>query len=95
MDKRTIKDINRLNTVLKYCGKIETVMNEYGRDLEDFLENPIYQDLCSFYVQQIGENTRNLSDEMIKKHPEIKWDDMRETRNEIAHIYEWIDLEMI
>jgi len=42
MDKKTIKDINRLRTVLKYCGKIEEVMNDYGRDVEDFLDNPRY-----------------------------------------------------
>ncbi|MCL1904580.1 MAG: DUF86 domain-containing protein [Methanomassiliicoccaceae archaeon] len=95
MVKKAIKDINRLNAVLKYCGKIEEVMDEYGDDIEDFMANPRYQDLCCFYTQQIGENTRNLSKEITKKYPEIKWDDIRETRNDIAHIYEWIDLDMI
>ncbi|MCL2712322.1 MAG: DUF86 domain-containing protein [Methanomassiliicoccaceae archaeon] len=95
MAERPEKDISRLNTILKYCAKIEDVMNEYGKDIEDFMENPRYQDLCSFYTQQIGENAKNLSGELVKRHPEIRWDDMRETRNDIAHIYEWIDLEMI
>jgi len=70
-------------------------MNDYRKDAEDFLDNPRYQDLCCFYTQQIGENTKGLSKEITKKYPEIKWEDMRETRNDIAHLYEWIDLEMI
>jgi uncharacterized protein with HEPN domain len=95
MDKRTIKDIDRLNAVLRYCDKIEKVMSDYGKDIEDFLDNPRYQDLCSFYTQQIGENTKNLSKEITKRYPEVKWDDMRATRNDVAHTYEWIDPEMI
>lgn len=95
MDKKAIKDISRLKIILKYCDKIEEVMNEYGKDVEDFLENPRYQDLCCFYTQQIGENAKNISKQITRKHPEIRWEDMRETRNDIAHIYEWIDLEMI
>ncbi|MCL2296075.1 MAG: DUF86 domain-containing protein [Methanomassiliicoccaceae archaeon] len=95
MDKRVLKDVNRLNAILKYCDKVEEVMKEYGEDAEDFLKNTRYQDLCSFYTQQIGEHTKNLSEEITKKHPEIRWEDMRQTRNDIAHIYEWIDLEMI
>ncbi|MCL2296095.1 MAG: DUF86 domain-containing protein [Methanomassiliicoccaceae archaeon] len=95
MDKKVMKDINRLNTILKYCDKIEEVMREYGEYVEDFLKNTRYQDLCSFYTQQIGENAKNLSENIIKKYPEIKWEDIRQTRNDIAHTYEWIDPEMI
>ena len=95
MDKKAMKDTNRLNTILKYCDKIEEVMREYGEDVEDFLKNSRYQDLCSFYTQQIGENAKNLSENITKRYPEIGWEDIRQTRNDIAHIYEWIDPEMI
>ena len=70
-------------------------MEEFGRDEEDFIENPFYHDVCSFYISQIGENTRFLSPELTKRYPEINWDDITETRNAIAHGYEGLDLDII
>jgi len=88
------KDIIRLRSIIRYCQKIEETMKEFGEDMEDFLDNPQYQDLCSFYILQIGENTKNLHTKLTDKHTEINWNNLRKTRNNIAHIYENVDYEM-
>ena len=89
------KDANRINAIIRYCIKIEDAMEEYGSDEEDFINNPFYRDVCSFYLSQIGENARFLSREIIKKYSEINWEDMMETRNTIAHGYEGMDFEIV
>jgi len=45
-----VSEINRMKEVIHYCNEIEDTIEEYGRDIEDFLENPRYRDLCSFYI---------------------------------------------
>jgi len=54
------KDITRLKSVIDYCQKIEEKINKYGNDIDDFIDNSEYRDLCSFYVLQIGEQTKKL-----------------------------------
>jgi len=89
------KDVNRINAIIRYCDKIEERMDEFGRDIEDFIDNPAYHDLCSFYMSQIGENVSFLSPEITKKYPEISWRGMIELRNSIAHGYDGMDLEIV
>jgi len=89
------KNINKLNAIIIYCDKTKDVMEEYGKDIEDFLESIAYQERCSFYLLQIGENVRTLSEELKKGYPETEWDNIRKIRNEIAHTYNWVDKELM
>jgi len=89
------KDVKRINAIIRYCIKIEDAMEEFGNDEEDFIDNPFYRDVCSFYLSQIGENTKSLSPEITKRYSEVNWEDMMETRNTIAHGYEGIDFEIV
>jgi len=89
------KDIAKLKTIIKYCDKTAELIEEYGDDIEDFVDNMAFQERCSFYVLQIGENAGKLSKELTKKFPETDWDGIRILRNEIAHAYNWMDAELI
>jgi len=89
------KDIARLNTIIGYCDKTAELIEECGDDIEDFTGDIAYQERCSFYILQIGENAGKLSKELTKKYPEADWDGIRILRNEIAHTYNWIDKELI
>jgi len=60
------KDMNKLKAIIRYCDKTKEIMEEYGKDIEDFLDNIAYQERCSFYILQIGENTGTLSKELTK-----------------------------
>lgn len=89
------KDVNRLKAIIKYCNAIEDAIAVFGGDIEDFTDNQHYQYSCSFSISQIGENAKDLSPELTKKFPEINWNGMRLLRNDVAHRYEGIDLEMV
>ena len=87
------KDANRIKAIIEYCGKIEYAVEEFGNDIENFLDDYVYHDVCCFYLFQIGENAGFLSPEIKKKYDDVSWDNMMETRNAVAHGYGGIDLE--
>jgi len=87
------KDSVRLYAIIKYCGKIEARMEEFGNDIEDFLENDAYHDACCFYLSQIGENVCHISPKLTEKYPDISWVGLMELRNTVAHGYEGMDFE--
>ncbi|MCL2785597.1 MAG: DUF86 domain-containing protein [Methanomassiliicoccaceae archaeon] len=89
------KDANRLITIIKYCDKIEARIEEFGNDIEDFLSNDTYHDVCSFYLSQIGENVGFISPKLTEKHPDISWVGLMELRNTVTHGYEGMDLEAV
>ncbi|MCL2296554.1 MAG: DUF86 domain-containing protein [Methanomassiliicoccaceae archaeon] len=89
------KDAFQIKSIIIYCDMIEDAMNTFGNDIEDFMENVHYHNVCSFYISQIGEAIKPLSKELTEKYPEIKWREIRETRDDIAHIYHKIDMETI
>jgi len=70
-------------------------MEEFGSDIEDFLDNDAYHDVCSFYLSQIGENVTRISPKLIEKYSEISWVGLMELRNTVTHGYEGIDFEAV
>jgi uncharacterized protein with HEPN domain len=89
------KNVSRLNSILRYCDKIEETMDEFGKDIEDFKDNTIYHDVCSFYISQAGESIKSLPAELTKDYPEIHWKGISGMRDVIAHGYEKINLETV
>jgi len=88
------KDIFPLRNIISYCEDIEDVIDRFG-DEEDFIEDKHYRDLCSFYINQIGENIKALSEGSTEKYSKIRWRGFRETRDDIAHKYHKVDVEKI
>ena len=37
---------NRIKTIILYCENIGENINRFGKDIEDFLDDPAYQQAC-------------------------------------------------
>lgn len=62
------KDLRLIKTILRYCEKIVDVIKN-----EKFKKEEHKYDLISFYICQIGETVKNISDNFISSNKEIEW----------------------
>ena len=91
------RDRQRLAHILTYCEKIRIAAEVFRDNREIFLDSKNYQvrDVCSFYILQIGELVRGLSDPFKTLHNEIPWKQIRGMRNVVVHKYGEIDLDTL
>ena len=89
----TEKDLQRLAHILRYCEKIRIAAETFHGDFETFLNDDNYQvrDVCSFYILQIGELARGLTDEFKEAYSQIPWRQIRGMRNVVVHKYGEVD----
>jgi len=85
------KDVFILQSIIEYCDKITTYIDELAIDKENFLSNERSQDLCAFYCLQIGEYANELSNIFIEAHSDMEWHKIIGLRHNIAHEYGSID----
>ncbi|MDR0508761.1 MAG: hypothetical protein LBG63_02915 [Candidatus Methanoplasma sp.] len=52
--------VSRIKAIILYCDSIEEKIDRFGREIEDFVDDPDYQHGCSFCVFQIGECIKSL-----------------------------------
>jgi len=90
-----VSDAKRIGAIIHYCETIEEAIERFGKDIEDFMDDKHYQTSCSFCIGQIGENIKELSNEIKQKHPEVDWKGLTGMRDIIAHGYHRIDLEEV
>lgn len=83
-------------TILKMIEYIERALR-YTNDcsFESFRNNEEKVDATVFTISQIGELVKNISEETMKKYPEIEWIVIKNLRNKIVHDYEGINLNLI
>ncbi len=89
----SIKDIGLLKQLVKHCNRIIDKMKNVS--LKSFLSNADLLDVVSFHTFQIGELAGKFSDDFVKKHKEIEWQNMKSTRNHIVHGYSTIDYDAV
>ena len=91
------KDYGRLAHILTYCEKIRAAAEVFQGDRATFLSDANYQtrDVCCFYILQIGELSRGLSDSFKELHSNIPWKQIRGMRNVVVHKYGDIDLDTL
>ena len=89
------KDIFQLEAIIDYCEEIENVIDRFGGEMSDFLEDRHYRDLCAFYISQIGESVKALSESSTERYTNIRWRGIRETRDEIVHKYHKVNEDQI
>ncbi len=70
-------------------------MDFFGHDEEDFIDNRIYQNSCSFALFQIGEAAKKIPFIITDDHPEVNWSGAARLRDIIAHKYEKIQLPRV
>ena len=84
------KDLRLIKTILRYCEKIVDVMK-----LEKFKKEEHKYDLISFYIFQIGETVKKISDNFISSNKEIERNKIKGMRNIIAHNYGTVKVEYL
>ena len=71
--------------------------NDYvrGYKLKDFLDDKKTQDSVIRQIEIIGEAVKNISKGLIKKYPEVKWNDIARTRDKLIHGYFGVDIRLV
>lgn len=72
-------------------------IKKYIKTIEDkeFIKNSLIVDAVIRNIEIIGEASKNISDTIKKKHPDIPWKRMIGLRNITIHEYFGVDLEII
>ena len=89
-------DLHRLFHMVEYCRKLQAV-GEDAQTYENFIVDENYRlvDVSAFYIGQLGELTRGLSDEMKMRLSDIPWKQINDMRNKLIHHYGERDTKLI
>lgn len=87
------KDRIILQKIVMYIKEVEEYTN--GLTTETFMEDKKTITACAFTVSQIGELTKDISEDVQVKYNNIPWKAMKGMRNKIVHDYENIDLAVL
>jgi len=89
-------DLQRLFHIVKWCWKLGIVRDD-AQTYEQFIAKKNYRlvELSAFYIGQIGEHARNLSDEIKTTLADISWRQIIAMRNILIHDYYDCDPKII
>lgn len=88
-----VNSYSRVDFLLK---QIDVVLGDVeNKSLEEFSKSDLLVRATCFSIMQIGEQMNRLRKEFGDKYPEIPWDDARDLRILIVHIYNKVDSEQI
>lgn len=66
-----------------------------GVDREAFFQSTQLQDAVIRRLEIIGEAARRVSEEVKAAHPEIPWRLMVGMRNQVIHMYDGVDMNLV
>lgn len=87
------KDRIIIQKIIRYIEDVETYIE--GLKAIDFLDDKKTITACAFTVSQIGELSRDISEETQDKYANIPWKSIKGMRNRIVHDYENVDLSVL
>lgn len=87
--KKGDKDYQRLLHIVEYCEKLATIYTQMRGDFASFIAKENYEkiDVSAFYIGQIGELSRGLSDLFKEENTDIPWKQIVDMRNTLIHRY--------
>ena len=85
------RDAEMLERIVTYASEIEEAQHRFGRSMDVFLNDHVYQNACCMCILQIGEAANKLSEEAKAAVPDIPWHSVRGMRNVLAHDYGTVD----
>lgn len=91
--KSNLGDIARLEHILDAIGEIESFTS--GLELENFLNNSLYQSAIVRQIEIIGEAANRLTDELKEKYEDIEWKGIAGFRNILVHEYYEVDYILV
>ena len=87
------KDRIIIQKIIAYINDVEIYIE--GLDAMKFLDDKKTITACAFTVSQIGELSKEISDETQKNYEDIPWKSIKGMRNKIVHDYENVDLSVL
>lgn len=91
MTKSYKKDIQLLMSILQRQNDIKNAINHFGCNQNNLEQNQMAFDLCAFYMAQIGEASKMLTDSTKKTLTCFNADILKAFRNMIDHTYEKVN----
>lgn len=91
MTKSYKKDIQLLMTILQRQNDIKEVIKRFGCNQSTLEQDKMAFDLCAFYMAQIGEASKMLTDDTQNTLTCINAGVMKAFRNMIDHTYEKVN----
>jgi uncharacterized protein with HEPN domain len=91
--KNKLADEVRLKHILDAISEIEQYTK--NTSIENFTKNSMLKYASVKQLEIIGEAANHISEEMIKKFPEIKWRSVIGLRNLLIHEYFGIDIHIV
>lgn len=85
-EKYIAKMLELINKIQNYC---------FGKQYNDFINNDMLIEACVFNLSQLGETAHKISDDIIKLHPEIAWNEIYGLRNRLIHDYEGTNPKLV
>lgn len=87
------KDRIIIQKIIRYIEDVEEYIE--GIEAIDFLDDKKTITACAFTVSQIGEISKDISNETQEKYANIPWKSIKGMRNKIVHDYENVDLSVL
>lgn len=87
------KDRIIIQKIITYIDDVEKYIE--GLEARDFLDDKKTITACAFTVSQIGELSKEVTEETQNKYTEIPWKSIKGMRNRIVHDYENVDLSVL
>ncbi len=91
MTKSYKKDIQLLMSILQRQDDIKNAIDHFGCNQNNLEQNKMAFDLCAFYMAQIGEASKMLTDSTKTALTCINADILKAFRNMIDHTYEKVN----
>jgi uncharacterized protein with HEPN domain len=66
-----------------------------GLEYQGLMEDEVLQRACIRSLEVIGEATKNLSDNLRKRYPEIEWRKIAGLRDKLIHHYFGVDWDIV
>ncbi len=86
------KDRERLLDILEAIARIERYQ---PLERTRFDQEELLQIWMVHHIQMIGEASRSLSEELLRRYPQIPWAQIVEMRNVLVHEYFRVDLDIV
>lgn len=87
------KDRIIIQKIINYIDDVEKYIE--GLNDMEFLDDKKTITACAFTVSQIGEISKEITEETVQKYDEIPWKSIKGMRNKIVHNYENVDLSVL
>jgi len=66
-----------------------------GMDYKEFLKDKKTQDAVVRNLEIIGEATKNISEDLKHKYPEMPWKDFARVRDKLIHFYHGVNYDVV